>query len=337
MIQNQIYLASRKYNIAQLYKLQQYLLNSNEAKVMCLNLVIQEIYHYYYSNNNENYILKNDNKLLILKYIFNVNYMSNKVYTIVIEYIKKNLIYLCINPEWKAKFIYNSNFQINTSNYRLYPMKCFSYINKNYLINLATYKLKSFSYIKELIKKLLNYNHHTNFSVSYNLKCNIKKNKIINYTNLNNLYKLFINVLKIDACWYLFALNKNKSIELKYHFFMNRYKSIEYKKKPYLYIMKSLLYNKKYFSFKLKSSLKTYDLLFRISHNVYLYYKSRFLFTSIKTIYIINKFLNITIFQWLKKKNKSNFYILNIINTSINNYILNYNIYYLNIYNYFYL
>jgi len=162
LLQKKIFEAARKNNKLQIYKIQNYLLNCNEAKIFAIENIINSINNYYDFYNEEKYICSDEEKFIIFKYIFSiysqVKILKSKV-LIIIEKIKQYLIYLCLQPEWQARFNYNIVLQNKyftrnpISNFYLIEVcniniKYYSNFNFNHLID----KLKSLPYIQKHIQ-----------------------------------------------------------------------------------------------------------------------------------------------------------------------------------------
>nr|YP_010865295.1 hypothetical protein QQR83_pgp079 [Campylaephora boydenii]WGT74064.1 hypothetical protein [Campylaephora boydenii] len=125
LIQKKIFEASKQYNLTVLRKVQNFLLNSNEAKLFAIDKIMNSTYEYYKLYNYENYYSKDIDKFYLFKYLFNNNSLLKVQLQFVLEQIKEYLIYLCIEPEWNARCN-----NINTN-----------YIHSNYsqLISFKTY------------------------------------------------------------------------------------------------------------------------------------------------------------------------------------------------------
>lgn len=54
MLMKQIFIETRKHNLKNVYKLQNYLINSNELKVFELNQIISKVYSFYYQKEKKN-------------------------------------------------------------------------------------------------------------------------------------------------------------------------------------------------------------------------------------------------------------------------------------------
>ena len=206
LVQQKIYKATKEYNRNKLYKIQNYLLNSNEARLIAINRIVNSIANYYKKNNNEYYYFNDQDKFTIFQFIFSSfkqkTEISNRI-KLVIEKTREYLIYLCIQPEWYAKYepllkqkicvCKNNEVFINNS---IKFSKDFL-ISQLYIFNII-HKLRSLPYIK--------------ISIDYW----IKNNYSILYEYLSFLHITLIKIYCIGLEWY-----ELKSIKLclnkKYH------------------------------------------------------------------------------------------------------------------------
>nr|ALN11922.1 hypothetical protein 13 [Campylaephora sungminbooi] len=104
LMQKKIFDASRQYNLKLLHKVQNFLLNSNEARLFAIDKMINSTNKYYKLYNCENYCSKDIDKFYLFKYLFNNNSILKVQLQFFLEQIKEYLIYLCIEPEWNARF-----------------------------------------------------------------------------------------------------------------------------------------------------------------------------------------------------------------------------------------
>nr|YP_009393501.1 hypothetical protein [Bostrychia simpliciuscula]ARW62063.1 hypothetical protein [Bostrychia simpliciuscula] len=346
MIQKQIYNATKKYDLHYVHKLQNYLLNSNEGKVISIDKVLKDVCNYYYFYDKEVYLIETYKKFTILKFLFNINFFKTKINSIIIENIKQYLIYLCIEPEWKAKFSKVSNTNSNFCKFHeLKKYKSFKYIFTYTLIS----KLNLIKYIKQSIIKWLYNNFCTNLDNLYNIKIIKYKQKEIktnNYTILSSLSNLLLNVVNLDSVWYSFYI-KNINCILKYTslsyntYSSNKIISLNYNL-SLIYSIKLFLYNKNNFNkFKINTFINKNYLFTKSKNMIQNFYNNNLEYITFNLINYTNKAFNTTMYYWLKKTTKFNFYSfkpknVQMNNSSLNNYLYNYNInsYYKNLFLY---
>ena len=215
-IMKQIFIASKKNNLIYVYKLQNYLLNCNEIKVLLIDQILLKITLYYTSYKNIQLLVKSINKFRLLYTIFTKIPKKSGTFYIIVEHIKQTLICLSIKPSWNARI-----------------PKCRYKLNQQSILNLSTNK-KTFCYkllIVHIIKKLMSSNYLDN-SISnwiYNKKyfhlCNLynlnykdffKQNEInksiISKLNSNSLSDLIDKVMLHDLYWYNFSYIKNNNL-----------------------------------------------------------------------------------------------------------------------------
>lgn len=135
ILQKKIFYYSKECNKNSVYKIQNILLNSYEAKLLSLNY-IQYILKYSYDYNNKKFqYIENKNIFIYLKSI--IKSCSKNKLKWIYQQIKQYLLYLCIFPEWQARFDYDFHFM------KLYTTKFFElkYIDKD-IINNKYYDLK---------------------------------------------------------------------------------------------------------------------------------------------------------------------------------------------------
>nr|YP_009397420.1 hypothetical protein [Dasyclonium flaccidum]ARW66606.1 hypothetical protein [Dasyclonium flaccidum] len=339
MIQKQIYLSARRYQLNYAYKLQNYLLNCHEAKIMSISKILEETYKYYNLYNKERYLTRNHSKLFLFKFLFNFKFCNINETINITENIKQNIVFLCLNPEWKAKLSQRMNkvFFNQFLNLRInikdsITNKSLKYFN----INRVLLKLKSNNYINKSIKNWLSMNCCIDLNKIYDLSYAIfiQKNKSGTFTNFNNLYLLLLNIALIDFHWYYFYLSKqilviNKAIlkclysQVKLTQFINNY--------YFIYLIKHFLYSRYYSKLKIISSINKNYILLNINKLIKEYYNDYSDHISIIINEFVNEVINIKLYYWLRKQYKADFYFIYHKNFRTNNYILNYYIYNLNI------
>nr|YP_009397830.1 hypothetical protein [Sonderella linearis]ARW67016.1 hypothetical protein [Sonderella linearis] len=324
MLQKKIYIASKKCNLYYLYKVQNYLMNSNEAKVLAIHKTLEYISRYYNTYNKEQYVVNNYDKVLILKFLYYFEYLKNQIFIKIIENIKQYLLYLCIQPEWKAKF----SKKIDHYFYDLDLLKINNYTKKYYFNLHIIQKLRGNKFITQSIKNWLHNNHCINFD--HISKASFQKNEMKDYSDtsiiLSYLYRFLNKIILIDYNWYFFYNLKNNFILKRIKSKNNYILYINEKNNIYLYslhkIIKLTLYRINHFNYlKINSSLKKNTLLYKFSIILQELYKLKLNFISLKKVKITCFIVNKSLHHWLKKHIK------------INNYFIKYKKNYINIYN----
>jgi len=188
MLMKLILLETKKHNLQHVYKLQNYLINSNEAKIFLLYLSIARIYYLNYDKIK--YELTNINTKNIISNLYQLNKNHNQlnsIYDTINRSLKQSLVYICIKPVWKARLVKNLNKHIhNKFIYNKYCEYSFFFINK-YLKK----KLMSYVFIDKFINEYLSNRVYLSDQFSYNIQdirfTNwLKQNELIRENNKNN-------------------------------------------------------------------------------------------------------------------------------------------------------
>nr|QCI04590.1 hypothetical protein [Apoglossum ruscifolium] len=314
ILQKKIYKATKEYKFKSVYKLQKYLLNSNEAKIISIKYILSELYIYNKYKKKIKYILSDKDKFTILK---NLSISSNNNrFSIIIEQIRQYLIYLCIKPEWEAKFLcylntnnnlINNDNSIDSLNKYYSKIVLFNSSIKNqklFIINILK-NIKSLKYIQDNLYYWLCNNYYIKLNnINTNFSIQILQTK---YIFINELYSFLIKILTIGSNWYSLYLNKiNLFIDknnilyifqfyYEYNNHINKNLLIKFKNSKLLFkLIKSILYKNNIFSQLLK-----YIYLNVPNINIY--------FINIYWIRQIYPFINLIIFYFLKK-NYNNIY-----------------------------
>lgn len=305
ILKKKIFQAAKQYDFKQVYKIQRYLLNSNEAKLFAIENVLKK---------NNLYTINNKDKFFIFKSLYYLDNNKNIKIYLFIEQIKQYLIYLCIDPEWQAKsvvyfykidlkkkdiFFYYINQYIFNNNYNI------KYISTNFLIN----KVKSFKYIHNTIKYWLYNNYYINlintFNIVYNnkdLNCFICKKNILIHKYFSNL---IYNIYLLGLDWYVFYLSLSSYNYNTENIFNTTTCSNIKLYKYIIYTIKLNLYTKN-ISYKLNKIIERY--FYKYSNYLY-----------INEIELIYKKINFLLYYYCKKKYNIIFYKYN----AINNYYIN--------------
>nr|YP_009511438.1 hypothetical protein [Gracilariopsis mclachlanii]AXI97315.1 hypothetical protein [Gracilariopsis mclachlanii] len=143
ILQNKIYKATQLCNRNLVYQAQNNLINSNEAKLIAIQQVFGSIQKSYMNLNQDNYLIKDINKIYILNFLFKTDSLckSYKSLQALLEKVKQYLIYLCLESEWSARF--KSTFGMSIYNHSLYSSQEKKIIS---CYNNCKYDIKSFIY-----------------------------------------------------------------------------------------------------------------------------------------------------------------------------------------------
>nr|YP_009393292.1 hypothetical protein [Symphyocladiella dendroidea]ARW61854.1 hypothetical protein [Symphyocladiella dendroidea] len=341
MITKQIYIAMKKYDLIYVYKLQQYIMNCNEFKIMLVNKMFCDLILHYDNCNNMKCLIKQINRLDILKSLITKKSQSYQMNSIIIEYIKQDLIYKSIEPTWTAKiskkltkFINKTQLANSVSSYHTVNNKCF-------LTNIIIKKLSSYNYINKSISIWLYHNVYLNLSKIHNLKykkyiIESKNNKLEVVTQASECLYLLINQIIInDAYWYTFNHIRKinsvwKAIDNVEIIILDNTNNLV---QTFNIIFKHLLYRKTYKGF-IKINVFDNNILNKVKFLYKYYYSYIISFISFGLIENCNKLMNCFNYILIKKQinqnlNKSEYiYSLKLINQILNKYIYFYNIEY---------
>nr|YP_010619065.1 hypothetical protein orf354 [Pterosiphonia complanata]WAX03078.1 hypothetical protein orf354 [Pterosiphonia complanata] len=338
MITKQIYIAMKKYDLIYVYRLQKYIINCNETKIMLINKIFCDLIFYYSHCNKIKLLIKNINKNDILHSLILKKSQNHQFNHIFIEYIKQHLIYISIEPTWIAKIskksmklISNTQLKSNLSSFRKKNSKYF-------LTKIIIKKLNSYSYINKSISKWLYKNIHLNLSNIYHLKYKeyIVKQKVnalrfIAKTS-RSLYSLINKIIINDKYWDIFSYTRKiKSI----------WKTVDYIKivilqtnlmnnrlfKIFNTIFKQLLYRKTCKDSNKINVFHNNNLINKVKFLYTYYYYDFISFISIDLIESCNKLVNCFAYTLNKKQMNQNssksryLYKLKSINQLLNEFI----------------
>lgn len=269
LIQKKIFEASKQNNLKILNKAKNTLLNSSEVKLFAINKIINNIDHYY---SNEKYLLKDIDKFYIFKYMFYTNILLKTKVKFFVEKIKEYLIFLCLEPEWKARLkqYYSLENKIEKQQY-LSSKKNIENLNWNKLISHNKFSPYISNYIYYWIKnKFFVYNKYYIFQY---------------------LPSLLLKIYQLNEQWYLYKLQKvNYNCHSLNNKYINNQNKISYNTKQKYYLNKvltclvSIIRN-------IKSRLYKKDTFNRLRFN-----------RQLSWFYIINQvtfILQVTIFQYI--------------------------------------
>nr|YP_010196752.1 hypothetical protein LKZ11_pgp127 [Gracilaria cliftonii]UAD84556.1 hypothetical protein [Gracilaria cliftonii] len=161
VLKHKIYKASKICDKNLIYKAQNNLVNSPEAKIMAIQYVCKSIKDSYTNWNKENYIILDIHKTNIFSLLFNYHnsYKIYQSFQSIIEKIEQYIIYLCLESEWNVKF--QSNFDTSIYNHiscKLEERNILYYnsidsMQNTYLINFKYYIPSQYINIKYIKKK----------------------------------------------------------------------------------------------------------------------------------------------------------------------------------------
>nr|YP_010619450.1 hypothetical protein orf350 [Xiphosiphonia pinnulata]WAX03463.1 hypothetical protein orf350 [Xiphosiphonia pinnulata] len=309
MITKQIYMAMRKYDLTYVYKLQQYIINCNEIKIMLINKIFCDLILYYNNCRNIKLLIGQINKLDILSSLVIKKSQSYQVNNIIIEYIKQSLIYKSIEPTWTAKvskklikFINNTQLKNSVSSYKKVN-------NKYFLTKIVINKLGSYNYINKSISIWLYKNVCLNLSKIHNLKykeyISENKNSELKFITKTSecLYFLINNIIINDIHWYTFNYIRKKDKTCKIINDNRIIISYDVNKllKIFHTMFKELLYRKTYQGF-VKINVFDNNILNKVKFLYQYYY---FCITSLISLSLIencNKLINCFNYVLIKKQ-----------------------------------
>nr|YP_009392871.1 hypothetical protein [Caloglossa intermedia]ARW61433.1 hypothetical protein [Caloglossa intermedia] len=177
-VQQKIYKAAKRCEFSKMYRLQEYLLNTNECKIVSINSTVEKIHAFYFLQYKKNLSISNKEKFQIFKNLYSSKINCNKNIFFLIEEIKRYITYLSIKPEYLAKFVYTYS--------------CYKKILKNKSLNYTNFffnRYKKIAKTKKLDKKLL-------------------KIDCYKYKYSNEIYLFIINIYFCYSYWYKLYVNK---------------------------------------------------------------------------------------------------------------------------------
>nr|YP_010619257.1 hypothetical protein orf353 [Amplisiphonia pacifica]WAX03270.1 hypothetical protein orf353 [Amplisiphonia pacifica] len=337
MITKQIYIAMKKYDLIYVYKLQKYIMNCNEIKVMLIKKIFCDLVIYYNNSSKIKLLIKQINKLDILNSLVVKRLQSYQVNNILIEYIKQHLIYKSIEPTWKAKISKKSIKFINNIQLKNIVSSYNKINNKYFLTKIVINKLSSYNYFNKSISIWLYQNVCINLSKIHNLKykeyiVESRNNRLKFITKISGcLYFLVNNIIVNDLYWYKFNYIRKedrfyKSINDTGIAIFQNSMIINKLLRTFNLMFKELLYRKTYKGFN-KINLFDNKNLNKINFLFKYYYSNIISFISLSLIESCNKLINYFSYVLIKKNinrnlSKSEYiYNLKLINQILNKYI----------------
>nr|YP_009396385.1 hypothetical protein [Polysiphonia scopulorum]ARW65571.1 hypothetical protein [Polysiphonia scopulorum] len=218
MIKKRIFISSKKNDLKYLHKLQNYLINSNEAKVVLINKTIRKLRLYYSSYKQIKIDISQLDKLNLLNLIFIKTLHNDKTLNTIITYIKQSLVYCSVKPAFEAR-----------QSKQLYQLKDNkqskdNFIDKvffnNLLIQNTITKLNSCNYINNTLSLWLYENNCFSLLDRYNSRYKayfFRHKAVISNNNLlssSSLFYLICEMITHDMYWYIFMHYKKDNLYL---------------------------------------------------------------------------------------------------------------------------
>jgi len=218
LLQKKIYKASEECDQKKVYKIQNYLINCSEVKLIAIEYVCKSIINYYINYNKERYYINDKEKESIFNYLLKKENILHDNIRYILEKINQYILYLCIKPEWEAKFepvfqssiykieIYNFHKRlikfftrkVLLKSYTKYGNHLYSYINNKYIdIDYYINKISSLNYVNAKIKIWLNYQYFSEESNNI-----IPEINVVSFNYQNNLYRILQKILYTGIEWY---------------------------------------------------------------------------------------------------------------------------------------
>ena len=116
MLQKQIYNYTKKHRLKYVILVQNYLISSNEAKVLAIKNTLDQLIVYYVKPKYKKYYTKRLRYLNILRLFFDKNLLKCRDIKMIIEIIKQNLLLLFLEPYHKARTTLYTCKQIHQKN-----------------------------------------------------------------------------------------------------------------------------------------------------------------------------------------------------------------------------
>lgn len=220
IVQQHIYNYSKECNQKKIHELQNYILNSSDLKIFAIQAITDGIAKYYIKYNQEHYNFNDKHKFLIYESLFR-NSISFKDSFFISEQIKQYLVYLCLKPEWEARFEPTDRFTLNNSKqyYSLYRLSRFILKNragklkslKNYCFtSTITTKCIDIQYLVSKIQPVTSIFHYLRHWLSNRYIIDNLKNRIYLNNTINNLHQLLYRIMYCGFGWYnINLLNHN--------------------------------------------------------------------------------------------------------------------------------
>lgn len=224
MLQKQIYNYTKRHRLTYITRVQNYLTNSNEAKVLAIKSTLDKLLHYYVKPKYNKHYDRQLMYLNVLRSFFDKSLLKRRDSKIIIEAIKQNLLLLFLEPYQKArttlytfKQIYKiSNFQCSRINHMNIP----SIIHQNIFID-AYWNIPKL----RVSKKLTTLIRYWMFSGYININIKLLRLEIFNLLNKNYtlylpnhksidtmpIFSVISSIFCLDIVWLLFFLVTEKN------------------------------------------------------------------------------------------------------------------------------
>nr|QVY57899.1 hypothetical protein [Betaphycus gelatinus] len=217
-LQEKVYKFSAQCKQQSVYKLQDYMLNSSDMKLFAIQSIYNKIKQYYILADQEKYNVEDCDKQAVYSYLVNGK-QDNEKNQIIIKNIKQYLVYLCLKPEWNARFepMYKFNINDQQKYYFIYRLSNFllNYANENQeALSIQNYSLNSQKINKFINIYSLSYRMQTLPSISYHIDFwlqnqDLPENLWINSnlyikskTGMNHLSHLLYSIIGNGFEWY---------------------------------------------------------------------------------------------------------------------------------------
>nr|YP_009394320.1 hypothetical protein [Leptosiphonia brodiei]ARW62882.1 hypothetical protein [Leptosiphonia brodiei] len=291
MLVNQVYIETKKHNLKRVYRLQNYIMNSVEMKVLILKKVMTKIYSLYYSNKKKDKASFNQFVFQFLRYKSYEDNKNDKNHFIIKKLIKHNLIYFCTKPLFTARLskYFNQEKNLYFSSYIISKRKYYYYLKNKYIDK----KIILPDYIKNNLVYIINKVDYLDLCKPCKSKYFISRGKYNYFTHVHNLKNLncfteIVNqIILPDLNWYYFnTIKKDKSAKKL--------------KKSSGYIKTKISCLSKSFKFHLKRRFLINK--FKLSYYIFINLKYNYLISKINYLYCnwfdsIDHFVNIQIFS----------------------------------------
>nr|YP_010902857.1 hypothetical protein REP59_pgp123 [Hypnea flava]WCH54911.1 hypothetical protein [Hypnea flava] len=201
ILQEKIYKFSKQCNQYKVHHIQDYMINSSDIQLFLIQKLIDNLNRYYYRFNKKKYKVKDIEKLYIYQNLFDIQNYKKSI-RIILEYIKQYLVYICIKPEWKARFepMYKLKLNILQDLCCIYETSNSLSINGNTKYLLIPYFIKRIQSLQS-IKLYINY--WLNYQIIEN-SLNLQNIYYSFYPSILNYLKMLIHSILLNGLeWYL--------------------------------------------------------------------------------------------------------------------------------------
>lgn len=224
IIQQHIYNYSKECNQKKVHELQNYILNSSDSKIFAIQTITDSIAKYYITYSQENYNFNDKHKFLIYESLFKKN-ISYKESFFISEQIKQYLVYLCLKPEWEARFEPADRLTLNNSKqyYSLYRLSRFILKNKTGKLksikkycftSKITAKCIDIKYLVSKIQPVTSILHYLQNWLSNRYIIENLNNKIYLNNTIDNLHQLLYRIMYCGFGWYNTTLFNHNSFHI---------------------------------------------------------------------------------------------------------------------------